>query len=449
MADHFVSVVDLPEGGEKFDTAKVSKLSRMLLIVGGIGSIISLLVLIGLFGESAQERYAYSWLFGFSVIFSITIGGFFWVLLHHAINAGWGIAVRRIWENLARLLPILFLFGIPFFFPSVQNALWEWMADHREVSAHIAEATQAAKEAGDTEYVKESLEEALLHDHKILEYEKYEYLNIPFWTLRFIFYFASMSAVLYFLLKWPLLQEKDGLLKHTFSTRRLACGGLPIFGVSLTFWAIDFLKALDYTWFSTMWGVYIFAGCAWSSMAVSILILNFLRSQGYMKQVVTPEHYHLMGKLLFAFTIFWAYIAYDQFFLIWYANITEETKFYLIRNTDGWHHLSILLFVGHFVIPFIALLFVWLKKNPKLIGIVCGWILFMHLVDHYWIIIPERGVSIYDEARVTAPGAWFGDIFALVTFVASFGHLFLRGLGNHSLYPWRDPRLQESINVSN
>jgi hypothetical protein len=454
MADHFVPVADLPEGGEKFAAEKVSKFLSLTLVVGVVGAVVSLLALLGVFGDYLRDCYAYSYLFGFSVTFSIIAGGFFWVLLHHAINAGWGIAVRRIWEAFARLIPLAFLFALPFFLPTVQDPLWEWMQEHRETKAHMQEAEVAsaqdahsAHNGHDTHHG--GLHDALLHDHKILLAEKYGYLNIPFWTGRILFYFLSMWCVMHFLLKWPLLQERDGDLGHTFRVRRLACGGLVIFAVSVSFWAIDFLKVLDYAWFSTMWGVYVFAGCAWSSMALSILVINFLRSQGYLQTVVTAEHYHTMGKLLLAFTIFWAYIAYDQFFLIWYANITEETKFYLIRNTDQWHYVSLLLFVGHFVVPFICLLFVWLKKTPKLIGLVCAWVLFMHLVDHYWMIIPERGISILEVPAVTAKGAWIGDVVALVTFVACFGHAYVRGLIKHSLYPWRDPRLQESVNLHN
>ncbi len=445
MADHFVSVADLPTDGEKFDSSRVSKFSSLSLIVGGIGAVVSWLLLLGVFGDFLRDRYAYSYLFAFSVTFSIVMGGLFWVLLHHAINAGWGIAVRRIWEGLARLIPLLFLFALPFFLPSVQDPLWEWMAEHRETIAHMEESGASSGDG----HAKTTLHDALLHEHKVLLAEKIGYLTIPFWTGRLLFYLLAMGLVAHFLLKWPLDQERDGELRHTFKTRRLACGGLVLFAVSVSFWAIDFLMALDYAWYSTMWGVYIFAGCAWSSMAVSILVLNFLKSQGYLQKVVTEEHYHTMGKLLLAFTIFWGYIAYDQFFLIWYANITEETKFYLIRNTEGWYLVSLLLFFGHFVIPFFCLLFVWVKKSPKLIGFICCWVIFMHLVDHYWITIPERGISILEEAAVTAPGAWIGDIFALGTFAACFAYFFLRGLAKHSLYPWRDPRLQESVNLHN
>jgi hypothetical protein len=183
-------------------------------------------------------------------------------------------------------------------------------------------------------------------------------------------------------------------------------------------------------------------------MALALLVLNYLRGEGYMQKVVSGEHYHLMGKLLFAFTVFWAYIAFSQYFLIWYANITEETRWYLTRNTEGWRWVAIIfLVIGHFAFPFVFLLQQQLKKKPGFIGFWAVWILVMHAMDHYWNIIPERGPSL--GKGVLAPGAWVGDIVALVTVVGLMGYVFLRSLGKTSLYPWRDPRLIESVNVTN
>jgi hypothetical protein len=196
-----------------------------------------------------------------------------------------------------------------------------------------------------------------------------------------------------------------------------------------------------------MWGVYIFAGCAWASMGLTILLVTWLRSMGYLQKVVTDEHYHLMGKLLFAFTVFWAYIAFSQYFLIWYANITEETRFYLIRNTEAWRWVSMFIVVGHFVAPFLLLLSQQRKKRPAVVAGVCIWILFMHLVDIYWNVIPERGPSL--GVGVWVDGAWFQDVAALCGVFGTMGFLYLRGLSKYSLYPWRDPRLIESVNVIN
>jgi hypothetical protein len=184
-------------------------------------------------------------------------------------------------------------------------------------------------------------------------------------------------------------------------------------------------------------------------MAVMILLVTWLKNLGYLQKVVTDEHYHLMGKLLFAFTVFWAYIAFSQYFLIWYANITEETRFYLTRNTESWRALSVFIVVGHFVGPFVILLDQQRKKNSAWMVPMCLWILFMHVVDIYWNVIPERGPSLTHGELWWIPGAWIQDIFALLAVVGGVGFVFLRSLGKFSLYPCRDPRLIESANVVN
>jgi hypothetical protein len=165
--------------------------------------------------------------------------------------------------------------------------------------------------------------------------------------------------------------------------------------------------------------------------------------------VVGGEHYHIMGKLLFAFTVFWAYIAFSQFFLIWYANVTEETRYFLVRNTEGWNTASIVLVFGHFVVPFVVLLQQWLKRNPKLLSAMAIYTLCMHALDYYLIVIPERGISITHGKDYVIPGAYWGDILAFVTVGAGFLFFLLRALGQHSLFAHRDPRILESANMSN
>ncbi len=434
MSHHYTSIRELPQGGEHLDARKLSVPMTGLLAVGVLGLVASIYFFFGASSEG-QAEYAYSGLFGFFFFFTIGLGGMFWLLLHHATNSGWGVAVRRVFENIANMMPWLFVLALPLLLPRVQDSLWEWMGTHREV----AEAAEGGTEIG--------LKYALEAEGHYLMYKKYGFLNLEFWHVRFVLYFALLSFGAWFLRKKSLQQEQDGAFSHTFTARRFACGWLPVFAVSATFAGVDWLMALDYTWFSTMWGVFIFASSALSSMAVTILLVTMLRGQGYLKKVVSSEHYHLMGKFLFAFVVFWAYISFSQFFLIWYANITEETRFFILRNTEGWNAVSIFLLFGHFAIPFVALLPVWVKKNPKLICSICVWILFVHMVDMYWVVIPERGPSLYHELWVD--GAWWRDAVAFLTIGCLFTYLLLRSFRKSSLYPWRDPRLEESVNLSN
>jgi hypothetical protein len=331
----------------------------------------------------------------------------------------------------------MFLFGIPLLFPQVQVYLYEWMNTHR--AAH-----------GD---VKEHLHHV---DH--LLYNKYWYMNVPFWYFRAGFYFFGLSAVIYGLRKLSTAQDTDMNpgTRRLFKARFHSTYTLIIFALTITFTGFDFLMGLDYKWFSTMWGVYLFSGAVLNSMAVIVIVCTWLKSQGHLKHVTGPEHFHIMGKLMFAFTTFWAYIAFSQYFLIWYANIPEETSYFAIRNTGHWNLGMYALVLGHFVVPFIVLLQAWLKKNPKLLSVVAVYTLCMHALDHYLISIPERGISlgrirpeVFGDIQVSIPGAFWGDILAFITLGAAFVFFLLRALGQHSLYPNRDPRILESANVSN
>lgn len=429
MSHHHVSFKDLPEGGEKFEVAKASKLVGTLGAIGGLGLLGS--AYFAFFaGAESSASFAYSWLFAIFVCFTMVAGGCFWILLHNASNSGWGVVVRRLFENLGFMVVFLFIFAIPLLFPGVQTHLWEWMNHQRAAGTF------------------EGLEEAVKHNpHLHTLAEKYGYLNISFWYVRFFLYFIILGGMAWKLRSEYLAQEKDGSMKHTIRARQWSCVLLFPFALTITFAAVDWVMGLDYNWFSTMWGVYIFAGSAWSSMALMLLIVSYLRSIGYLKQVVSEEHYHLMGKLLFTFTVFWAYIAFSQYFLIWYANIPEETRWYLVRNTESWRWVSIFIVVGHFIAPFVLLLSQPRKKNIKVTCAIAVWVLLMHIIDLYWNIIPERGPSL--GKGVWIDGAWIGDIFALCAVFGSLGFLYFRQLGANSLYAWRDPRLMESVNVRN
>ncbi|MEZ0387248.1 MAG: hypothetical protein ACAI34_09295 [Verrucomicrobium sp.] len=442
MSAHPITLDDLPRDGERLDLTKVSKLNGLFLVVGGLGLLASIAYLFGFLGKEKQAEFAYSWLFAFFFFFTITCGGIFWTMLQHASNSGWSVVVRRLFENLGSNVMWMAVFALPFvLIPNVQDALWEWIPIHREAAHHAHEQHISTYEA---------LHHMAETDHsKHILTSKYGYLNMTFWYVRVLIYFVILGSLAYFLRKWSIQQDKDGSFKHTFRSRAFCCLLLFPFALAVTFSAVDWVMAMDYTWFSTMWGVYIFAGGTWGAMAVSILALTYVRSNGYLQKVTSGEHYHLMGKLLFAFTVFWAYIAFSQFFLIWYANITEETRFYILRNTGGWWYLSHVLVWLHFAVTFVLLLSASRKKKTGTMNVLCFWVLLMHVVDWYWLIIPERGPSLTKGASLWLDGAWVGDVIAFVAIGGLCGWAYLRRLAKASLYPCRDPRLLESVTAIN
>src|SRR5207247_79205 len=214
----------------------------------------------------------------------------------------WSVVARRQLENIVSLLPILALFFVPILI--LRHQLYEWM--------NIPPGQDPALDA------------------------KHAYLNWTFFLVRAAFYFAFFIISALLLRKYSVRQDKDGNPEFTVKMRKIAFTSLPLFGLSLTFGAFDWLMSLNYHWFSTMWGPYIFAGAAGSSMSLLVLVITALRKAGYLQEVITLEHYHIMGKWMLAFSVFWAYIGFSQYMLIWYANIPEETEYFIRRNTESW-----------------------------------------------------------------------------------------------------------------
>ncbi len=360
--------------------------------------------------NSDPKRTAFSWLFAFSFYFTLGLGALFWVLLHHATNSGWSVVVRRQMENIASLLPFLFFFFIPLIL--LREKVFKWLTIPPGVDP-IVDVKRA-------------------------------FLNEPFFLIRIGIYLVLFGGLSWTLRAFSIRQDKDGDPRWTIRSQGITYALLLPFALTLTAAAIDYLMALNPHWFSTMWGVYIFAGAALNSMALLILIITALRSQGYLAEQINVEHYHIMGKLLFAFTVFWAYIAFSQYFLIWYSNIPEETVYFLRRNTSTWWYLSLFLVVGHFFVPFLFLIARWAKRRPTMLCIAAIWTLFMHLVDLYLVVLPN-----YSGPR--SPGVDFklSDIVCLLAIGAPMSALFIARLSGCALYPLRDPRLAESLALKN
>jgi hypothetical protein len=394
-----------PREPEMFKPTQGSrKVLGIFFLLGSLGLVASA---VGAFTDTAQ--FAFSWLFAFMVAFTLCAGSFFWVLLHHATNAGWSTVIRRQLENVASLFPYVVILFLPIVF--VAPHLYEWM----DKGANA---------------------------HNPIWLSKRAYLNDTFFWIRAGLYLGYFVLASRFFASNSIKQDTTGDPYLSLKMRKCSYGFIPLFAFSIAFAAFDWLMTLDYTWFSTMWGVYIFAGATWSSMALLILIVTALKSAGYLKNIVNMEHYHLMGKLLLAFTVFWAYIAFSQYFLIWYANIPEETTFYFHRNTGDWKAYGIAFEVlGHFFVTFVLLLTQWVKRKPALLCGICIWVILMHMADMYWIIMP----AFHKDAVHVS----WQDIAAIVGILGSLAYLFLKRLDKHSLYANKDPRLEESLYVKN
>ena len=390
-----------PEG-EYFESGRFAGLSVLLGVIAFVA-----LALCGAGAAIDPKQFSFSWLFAFGFFFTLCAGCFFWTIVHYATDAEWTVVVRRQLENIAVLVAVLAILFIPILL--LRHHLYQWM--------NIAPGKEATLDS------------------------KRAYLNLNFFILRAAFFLGFFIVASQLLRRFSVRQDKDGNPQFTIRLRKVAFASLPLFALCLTFGAFDWLMSLNYRWFSTMFGVYIFAGAAGSSMALLVLVIAALQRAGYLKNVVTLEHYHIMGKWMFAFCVFWAYIGFGQYMLIWYANMPEETQYYLTRNTESWWNLSMLLVIGRFFGPFAILLLRSIKKHPRQLCYVAAWILLMQMLDIYLVVLPAlHGTGVHVSL-------W--DFAALIAIGATLAFAYLRIVGKTSLFPVRDPRLVESLKLVN
>ena len=296
-----------------------------------------------------------------------------------------------------------------------------------------------------------------------------------FWLLRVVLFFGIWAFLAKFYVGRSVAQDASGDVSLTRRMEAFAPAAMLMFGLSLAFGSMDFVMTLEPHWFSTMFPVYFFAASCCGYFSVQILLMNLLQRSGRLTSEITPEHYQDAGKLLFAFgVVFWAYIAFSQYMLIWYANIPEETPWYMARQIGGWGWVSLLLLFGHFVGPFVILISRHPKRRAATLAGAAAWMLFMHIVDIFWLVMPRVPSAIHHAAsyrelahEVAAnmaigrgnPGfdpaldVGFGWSLYDIALVAGMLGLLAMGtfmkLAGVALIPERDPRLHESLAFEN
>ena len=365
---------------------------------------------------TSPKQFYHSYLFGYVFALDIALGALFWVLIHHVSDAGWSVGLRRVFENMSRaLLPLAVLF-VPVLVGTFTGNLHAWYAFvHGDPPA----------------------EAHLQH----LWHVKHLYFGTPFLLARLVLYFAVWIGYSVAMRRWSLKQDAVGGIALTRRMQWWAPSGVALLGLTSTFFAFDILMSLQYSWFSTIFGVYFWAGAIRGSLATCVLLVLGLRAAGHLRQTITTEHLHDVAKIMFGFTVFWAYIAFAQYFLIWYGNVPEETQFYLLRRNGDWYIVSILLPILYFVVPFFLLLPRAYKRSPRWLAFICTWILVMHAYDLYWQVMPVLHQDTVHPhwLDVAAPVFMFGVL------LASAGWGFMR----LPLIPIRDARLNETIGNEN
>jgi hypothetical protein len=375
-----------------------------------IGAVCALLgaVACAFLGAANPKQFFFSWLVSFLFFLSLALGALFFVLIQYATQGGWGIVLRRIGETIFATLPVM----AALFLPVVLGLrdLYSW-----------------------------SVPGAAAHD-ALLRW-KAPYLNVPFFLVRAALYFGIWSVIALLYYSGSRRQDATGDPGVSARLRRLAGPAIIVLALTQTFASIDWIMSLTPHWASTIFGVYFFSGAFVGFIALLSVVVVAMHRAGLLDTVISAEHLHDIGKLLFAFTAFWAYIAFSQFFLMWYANLPEETIWYKARIEGSWMQVSLLLMAGHFVVPFFYLMGRTVKRKGTTLAVGGVWLLAMHFLDLYWQVMPAlhpEGVrpSALDVAALVAVGGCF---------VAAASWLMKR----QALVPLRDPRLAESLAFEN
>ena len=379
------------------------KLPKFLLGVGCVGLLLTLWL-----GVNDFHHVIYSYLFSFSFYATLTVGALFFVIINYLTRAGWSVAVRRVPELLMQNAAVLAVLFIPILFGL--HELYHWT----HADALATDAILQGKEP---------------------------YLNTAFFIVRAIIFFGIWIFLGNKYFKSSITQDITGDKEITLNLQKTATYGILLLGLSVTFAFVDWIMSLTPHWYSTMFGVYIFAGAAVLIHAVTTLIYILLRSKGFLKSVVSIEHFHDLGKLLYGFNIFWSYIAFCQYFLIWYANVPEETVWYAHHFAGSWQSVATFLAIGHFGVPFIFFMSRHMKRNLKAHAFFALWLVFMHIVDLYWIIMPNvspKGLHIT-----------LADITSFVGIGGIYFYVFFKRMNKVLLVPIKDPRLEESLSLHN
>lgn len=333
---------------------------RSLMMGGAVGGLVLVLAtLAGLAMGPEQAKHAmFSYLVGFTYWGGIGMASLLLLMIFHAFGAKWMVVLRRPLEAMATSVALFAVLFIPIILG--MKYLYVWVDPPADLGR-----------------------EAL----KLLAHKKV-YLNQTAFILRTAFYFLSLIVIAGRLFSWSTRQDESGAVDLTRRQRRLGTGALPFVALVFTFAGLDWLMSLNPLWFSTIFGVYYFAGSLVSVFSLLAIVTYRARGKNLFGDYVSVEHTHNVGKLMLAFTAFWAYIAFSQFMLIWIANLPEEIPFFMVRFKTAWAPLGVILIFGQFFIPFGALLSRSLKRDPRKLAGVALFILLVHFVDIYWLIVP-------------------------------------------------------------
>jgi hypothetical protein len=392
--------VSLDPSNDPAVAAETARLSRAAFIVG-------MLALAGgiAYGTSHPDEFFRSYLLGFMFWNGLAVGSLAVLMLQYLTGGAWGISIRRELEAATRTLPWTALAFVPIAFG--MHSLYEWT--HADVVAH----------------------------DELLQ-KKAAYLNAPFFLVRAALAFAVWILIMLALNRWS--REQDGRADHKAIDRKLQLlsgGGLVAWALTTTWTSVDWVMSLEPHWFSTMYGVIFMAGQGLGAISLATFAVVRLAHVRPISEFLGGRHMHDLGKMMFAFTMFWAYVTFSQYLIVWSGNLPEEISWYLARFRGGWGYVGFAVLILQFVLPFLLLLSRRANRNPRLLSIAAALVIFMRFVDLAWMILPafSRGHFRIHPTDLTVPiaigGLWLG--------------VYFRNLAARPLLPVHDPGFEEAL----
>ncbi|MDZ7265734.1 MAG: hypothetical protein ONB48_00180 [candidate division KSB1 bacterium] len=376
-------------------TPGLARWQRTALLVG-----VPALALCGVGATLGTTPFFQAYLLGYLFWLGLTLGCFALLALHHLVGGGWGFSIQRVLEAGSRTLPLMIVLGVPLAFGLQELYVWA----RPEVVSHDA----------------------------ILQH-KARYLNVPFFTVRTLVYFALWAVLIFFLNRWSKQQDHSGDLLLTRRLRQVSGPSLVIYVLTLTFASVDWVMSLDPHWYSTIYGVLFVVGQGLLTLAFAIVVVARLVRHQPLAEVVAAKHFHDLGNLMFAFVLLWAYVSFSQFLIIWSGNLPEEIPWYLHRLHGGWQWLSLALVVFHFALPFVLLLSRKMKRRVELLVKVALGMIVMRFADLFWLVVPSlrsEGFALH----------WL-DLAAPVGIGGLWLAWFVWQLRDRPLLPLHDPRV--------
>jgi hypothetical protein len=377
--------------------AELGRFQRNALTVGIIGIVLCIAGWL-----INPEQFFQSYLIGYLFWMGIALGCLAIVMLQHLTGGDWGLVIQRLLESATRTLPLMAVLFVPLALG--MSTLYAWSR------------STAAEEAGDHQDT---------------------WLSAPFFLLRAGLYFAIWLVMAYFLNRWSHEQDRDGSPQLKRRLQVLSGPGLVIYGLTATFAATDWLMSLVPEWYSTIFGLLVIGGQVLSAMAFAVAVAVVLAEREPMSHVFATKHFHDLGKLLLAFVMIWAYLAFSQLLIIWAGNLPEEIPFYLPRMQTSWRWIGVLLVVFQFALPFLLLLSRELKRHARRLIAVAALVMAMRFIDLLWLVAPEfrrQGFEFH----------WL-DIVVVIALGGVWLAFYMWQLRRWPLVPLHDPRLEGAL----